>query len=561
MQISWRDVFSQGKFPLGKNNIEIYDFQDMKMFLDTVQIAHGLVRPSQEMPNYPFVEAKDLLPSFESDPWEYKGLPGFSMAVFFREMQSFHEIFQYEILAPFAGIGETENSEEKKRRIANNLMTFLGRMPKRLQDTFREAFHKVDSSDLGRYEQILPYLFQMDRAHVMSADRNGKQYLSGIFASFPSDFDGELKRFGVQIGMFKPDDNVLYEKNRRFVNRFLMELYGFPIASERRTSAALFASRLHRNGESFMVRVLGQSDRTITTLWNNGERRHYPHVEKIALIKVDPSQKDLIEKLHQGGYFLDSEKLVVIARVVYKQHRFNPDNVRLDRALSLERQEVLHPLTGESLADVNVVRDTVTMMLRLNDIVRGEFIGRTVYKRNEIVLNTDTDEKRLKFIFAWLTKNQRRVIGYSDEFYTGVTRILDGYLNEFQSKDVSSRERELFLEVSTKYAYIRQARSVRILEDITHRMFRGRHLSYCEMLQEACLILRDLKFELGNYFDDLVRNIMRNIDSILDNAYLRRRYISVPAVTANAKEIRKYYRKLTGLRDEILSVVRSRRTS
>ena len=68
------------------------------------------------------------------------------------------------------------------------------------------------------------------------------------------------------------------------------------------------------------------------------------------------------------------------------------------------------------MPDVNVVKDTSTMILRLNDIVRGEYVGRAVYKRNELVENTDTDEKRLKFLFAWLSKNQRRIIGYSEEF-------------------------------------------------------------------------------------------------------------------------------------------------
>ena len=73
------------------------------------------------------------------------------------------------------------------------------------------------------------------------------------------------------------------------------------------------------------------------------------------------------------------------------------------------------------MPDVNVVKDTSTMILRLNDIVRGEYVGRAVYKRNELVENTDTDEKRLKFLFAWLSKNQRRIIGYSEEFYNNTT--------------------------------------------------------------------------------------------------------------------------------------------
>ena len=161
---------------------------------------------------------------------------------------------------------------------------------------------------------------------------------------------------------------------------------------------------------------------------NNGENRPYPRVEKIALIRVDPEQKELIRIIDEKGYFVDREQRVVIVRIIYKQHSYNPDNVRQDRALSVERQELIHPFTGQGLSDVNVVKDTTTMILRLNDMVRGEYVGRVVYKRTELVENTDTDEKRLKFLYAWLAKNQRRIIGYSDDFYASATRVLDAYL-------------------------------------------------------------------------------------------------------------------------------------
>ena len=41
---------------------------------------------------------------------------------------------------------------------------------------------------------------------------------------------------------------------------------------------------------------------------------------------------------------MDAEKRVVIIRISYKQHRYNADNVRQDRALSVERQELIHRL-------------------------------------------------------------------------------------------------------------------------------------------------------------------------------------------------------------------------
>ena len=316
-------------------------------------------------------------------------------------------------------------------------------------------------------------------------------------------------------------------------------------------------------GERFLIRVLGQSDRTITTIWNHGENRYYPRVEKIALIRLDPEQQDIIRQCREHGFFVDEKQHVVIVRILYKQHRYHSDNVRQDRALSVEAQEIIHPITGQRLKNVNIVKDTSTMLLRLNDIVRGEYFGRVVYKRNELVENTDTDEKRLKFLFAWLSKNQRRIIGYSDEFYGNVTKILDAYLNNPANADTFAILHELRQEVLRKYAYIRQARSVRYLEDLLSRNYKGEKLKYNRMLSEAVDLLRDLKFELANYFEPLVQSVIHNLDSILDDSYLLRTYIRRPEeeLTPAGQEIRKNYRRIISLRDEFLSMQKSRKNA
>ena len=106
----------------------------------------------------------------------------------------------------------------------------------------------------------------MDRAHVMARDEAGDFRLLGVYGSFPSDLDTELKALGRRLGKFKKLDSATYEREREFVYQFLMELYGFPIASERRTSGALFARRLSRLKEQYLIKVLGASDRTITSL-------------------------------------------------------------------------------------------------------------------------------------------------------------------------------------------------------------------------------------------------------------------------------------------------------
>ncbi len=569
MAFSWKQAFSKGAFPWTGGNafsdvIEITGLEALKRFLDEAHIKCCLLRPWCETEAYPLVEAKDLLPSFETELWEYKGLPGFSMVAFDRPLESFSEIFQYDILHPvMSDLSSAEGAfcPLETHVIARNVQTFQSRLPKRLQDAFRSEFQRVDTALLDYYPALMSYIVNMDRAHVFATDRFGHFHLAGLFASFPSDMDGEVKRFGLRIGKFRFGDNEMYERNRPFVYQFLMELYGFPVASERRTSACLFARRLHKLGERFMIRVLGQSDRVITTIWNNGENRPYPRVEKIALIRVDPEQKELIRIIDEKGYFIDREQRVVIVRILYKQHSYNPDNVRQDRALSVERQELIHPFTGQGLSDVNVVKDTTTMILRLNDMVRGEYVGRVVYKRTELVENTDTDEKRLKFLYAWLAKNQRRIIGYSDDFYASATRVLDAYLKNPDNQDAFEPYNDLYQEVMSRYAYIRQARTVRYLEDIAARSYKGERLGYGRMLAEAINLLRDLKFELGNYFEPLVQSVLHNIESILDNRYLRRTYIEnqEERLSRAGMEIRKNYGRLVSLRDEFESVRKSRR--
>lgn len=557
MSFSWKKAFSHGKFPWSSTSgfsdiVIISSLKELKHFLDAVHIKFCLLKPFCEQKDYPLVETRDLLPSFEAELWEYKGLPGFSMVAFDRQLESFNEIFQYDILHPVlsgVGVGEGDSCPLETHVIARNVQTFLSRLPKKLQDPFREEFRRVDTAVLDFYPVLMPYLLNMDRAHVFASDSYGHFHLAGIFASFPSDIDGELKRFGLRIGKFKIGDNEMYERNRQFVYQFLMELYGFPVASERRTSAALFSRRLHKMGERFLIRVLGQSDRTITTIWNNGENRLYPRVEKVALVSLEPEQKELFRICDEGGFFVDRDRRVVIVRLLYKQHRFNADNVRQDRALSVESQEIIHPLSGAILSGINLVKDTSTMILRLNDIVRGEYVGRVIYKRTELVENTDTEEKRLKFLFAWLSKNQRRIIGYSDEFYASTIKVLDAYLRDEANQDSFEMMHELHHEVLAKYAYIRQARTVRYLEDIISRNYRGERLSYGRMLSEAVDLLRDLKFELANYFDPLVQSVLHNIERILDDRYLLRKYIRVPEekLSANGLEIRKNYRRLISL--------------
>ena len=430
------------------------------------------------------------------------------------------------------------------------------------QDVFRQQFAKKDLTDIHNYPALTPYLLNMDRAHVLSRDPADNFVLAGIFASFPNDIDSVLKRFGLSIGKFTRNDDERYARNRQFVYQFLMELYGFPIVSERRTSAAMFARKLTLTNERFMLRVLGQTDRTITTYTSQEGSHHFPKVEKIALIAVDADQEDAIQAIASKGFFLDQENRVIILRVTYRQHRYDQANIRQDRALSVASQEIIHPLTGQVLKGLNIIRDATNMYLRLNDIVHGEYTGHVVYKRTEIIESTESDEKRLKVLYYWLTKNQRRMIDYSEEFFAKINRVLTGYLFSPEKDEEFGNLRELHIEVCSRLGYIQQARRVRLLEELRTRTFHGDRITYRQMIQLALEAVTNLKFELVHFFPDIVENVIACLERITSDRYLIRRYIQHQdgrTPSKNALEIRKGYGALVSATDDLKKMLRNRK--
>ena len=531
----------------------------LKKFLDMVHIRQCLVKPFLETRNYPLVESRELLPSFESDLFEYENLPGFSLVAFNRPIDYFNEIFQFDIIHNcWEEIvrHEGESCPLFEAIHQSNLATFQSRLPKIMQDSFKNTFASEDVSEMVNYPRLLDYILNMDRGHVMGVNARDDYYVAGIYASFPSDLDPELKRFGLRTGKFRPNDSLKYKLNRNFVYQFLMELYGYPVVSERRTSAALFARRLFKIGEHFLIRALGQTDRTITTLYSTGEQKTYPALEKVALVRVETKKKDTLKYLKENKYFVDERKKAVILRVKYRQHKYDPNNIREERALSVYRQEVIHPLTGETCTNLNIISDISYMTLKLNDIVKGEFTGRIKYKR-EIIENTDTLEKRLKFLFSWLSKHQRRIIGYSDDFYAGVTKVLDNFLLDEENYDKFNNMYKLYQEVWNKYSYIRQARKIKLMQDLMKKKYAGKKINYLTMLEHMNNILGELKFELVNYFDDIVARTIYLADRIANDRYLVSTYIqdkSDDDLTPYGQEIKKLYGRMISLVDELKSI-------
>jgi hypothetical protein len=290
-----------------------------------------------------------------------------------------------------------------------------------------------------------------------------------------------------------------------------MELYGFPISSERRTSAALFARELARRKERFLIKVEGQSDRIITTLYHPDPKAPYPIVEKVALVPLPGAPSRTVRMLEREGYFVDPTRLVVLLKVVYQQHRYNKLNVMEERAMSLEHREIIHPRTGERLRWLRLLQTREDRLLMLNDIVRGEYPGQIVYQRREVITGTASHENRLKFLAAWLAKNQRRFITVSPAFLEKMEMILDTYLLNPEMKETFTTHRLLHKNIIGQMAY--------------HQTL------------------------VSTFYEPVFEKLLFLCDKILKDPYLLRRYIqNAHAKTAYAQKLKEKFRTLSELK-------------
>ena len=110
-----------------------------------------------------------------------------------------------------------------------------------------------------------------------------------------------------------------------------------------------------------------------------------------------------------------------------------------------------------------------------------------------------------------------------------------------------------------KFSFILQARKVRALEEISVRKYKDKVLNYEQMISEAVNITKELRFESVHYFETIIESTLYEIERILNNRYLLKNYIekSEGQLTARGLEIKKNYRKLVAIRDEILGIQKS----
>lgn len=502
---------------------KIQDRYVLKEFLEYIHIKKGLLEAYTS--DYPLIEPRELLPSFESNYAEYQ-LPCFSMVAFNRPLQYQREVFQFDILhslgeaIPEKSGGKLRRLPARERILKENAEKFLPHLSKELRATFKEKFSQQDLTSLACYEELLGFIFHMDRAHVIAKDAQDEFRLLGCYASFPSDLDTELKHFGRRLGKFSERDDAAYERHRTFVYQFLMELYGFPISSERRTSSALFARKLSRLKDPYLIKVLGASDRVITSL-NGFEQKRFPVVEKAALVAVPADLKEMHGYLADNGFYVDAARRVVVVKVTYMQHRYHRHNVQEDRALSVVKQEIIHPHHGER-ASFNILKDTKSFIVTLNDIIRGEYIGRISYRQEGLISSTKNHDDRLKFLYAWLTKNQRRFTSYSKEFFAELKKILNDYILNPEYRVYFRKYAELHREVLAKIAYLQQLHEVQQLERLLRRRPPyNRRLTTERYLALALEFVEDNYDEILHYYDDIFAKCNALLNLIACQPYLK----------------------------------------
>ncbi len=523
------------------------DLEQLLRVLDFVHINSGLL--SAYHADYPLVEPRELIPAFDAPLIEYKALPAFSLVVLDRPLSYQDEGFQYDQLLP-------EGQPPDPGLAAANRAVLRERLPRNLLPELEQTLGRKALTVFSRYSHLLPLLSRMDRGHVLARDEAGAFHLAGVFASFPSDLDGEIRRLGRSIGKFSQGDNARYAANRLFVYRFLMEQGGFPICGERHTSAALFALRLMRRRERFAVKVLGNSDRAITTLTSLGATTRLPRVSKVALVAAHCERKEGEQALADGGFFVDPARKVVILKVRYLQHSYHPDNVLEDRALSVLSQTVIHPQTGQEV-DLDVLGLNQDRLLMLQDIVRGEHLGTIIYRGRERLDSTGDTKSRLKFLSSWLNKHRLLLADYTPENFERVLKVLSSFLDDPNHDEEFEKNHKLHQEVLKAMAELRLSHRLRLLEKLVQNRAdaSGRKLKHAHILIILVHVLSQEGEEMSEHHPRSLRKLLRICRKQLGERELRRRLLNRSPRSAYEREVLGEYRLLERLVEKFEAIL------
>jgi hypothetical protein len=207
--------------------------------------------------------------------------------------------------------------------------------------------------------------------------------------------------------------------------------------------------------------------------------------------------------------------------VTYKQHKYTPLNVLEDRALSVVSQEIIHPVHGGRDSGFNLLKDTLRSLKDLTDIVRGEYLGSIIYRRSDLIAAPKTHEDRLKFLWAWLSKNQRRLATYSPENFMAAKKVLNSYLLNKDYKEVFARYPDLHRAALRLMAILTQAHQLQTLEKLTQKHADRRRLGPYQRISQAVSFLEGNREELLYFYPAMFRKFLDLWDKLMDYPYFR----------------------------------------
>jgi hypothetical protein len=219
-----------------------------------------------------------------------------------------------------------------------------------------------------------------------------------------------------------------------------------------------------------------------------------------------------------------------------------------ERALSVARQEVVHPQTGETL-EMDILGLGRDRLLMLNDIVRGEHRGAILYRERERVVGTGDIRSRLKFLAAWLRKHRSLVADYSPDTFERIRRIVTSFLQDDKLAKEFRRNPKLHQELKDTLAELRLAHRLRLLEKLvqTRTDAGGRKLQHVHILVILVHVLSQEAEQLAERHPGPLRKLLSICRKQLSNPYLKRRYLRRPAETSLEREVVGHYRLLESL--------------
>jgi hypothetical protein len=110
------------------------------------------------------------------------------MVAFERPLDYFNEVFQFDLLHTCRDPDSRVQGDScvLENSCIERTWTVSSRIcPKSCARSFKEATQDRQISDISSYSLLIHYLSHMDRAHVLSLDREGEFFLSGITPRCP----------------------------------------------------------------------------------------------------------------------------------------------------------------------------------------------------------------------------------------------------------------------------------------------------------------------------------------------------------------------------------------